>query len=375
MVLELVQIAISLAFPALALALERRVRAVRTVGAVLVCYAAGLVLAQVLPLGSAREVVDTAAGVFVALAIPLLLFSLDPRGFARIAPRAFLSFALCVASVLAAGFAAGLWLAAGRAGGPEAVGMLMGVYTGGTPNMAAIGVALRVPPETFVTLNAADIVVSAFYLPFLLAVAPRLYARILPPFAARGARQEGVEDQRKPTSWGDRLGGLALSALVVVVGGGFGAYLAPEGFGEAGMVLGITTVAIAASFIPAVRAWPGTASSGRYLLLAFCVAVGWSADFGHLWSGGGRLLAMTAFVMLGASLLHLLLAALLRVDRDTTIITNTASIFGPAFIAPVAEALRNRESMLPGLATGLLGYAIGNYLGIGMAWWLKTWLG
>jgi uncharacterized membrane protein len=52
------------------------------------------------------------------------------------------------------------------------------------------------------------------------------------------------------------------------------------------------------------------------------------------------------------------------------LITSTAGIFGPAFIGPVAERLRNREVIVPGLTCGLVGYAIGNYLGFAVAWLL-----
>jgi uncharacterized membrane protein len=59
------------------------------------------------------------------------------------------------------------------------------------------------------------------------------------------------------------------------------------------------------------------------------------------------------------------------VDRDTLIITSTAAIFGPAFIAPVAQAIGNREIIPIGIALGLIGFAIGNYLGMGLAFILK----
>ena len=45
------------------------------------------------------------------------------------------------------------------------------------------------------------------------------------------------------------------------------------------------------------------------------------------------------FVVFGSILLHYLMAILFKVDRDTLIITSTAAIFGPPFIAPVAQAI------------------------------------
>ena len=79
------------------------------------------------------------------------------------------------------------------------------------------------------------------------------------------------------------------------------------------------------------------------------------------------LILMLVFAQFVAILLHTLLAKLFRIDADTTLITSTASIYGPAFIPSVANALKNKDVVLPGLICGILGYAIGNYLGIGMA--------
>ena len=65
------------------------------------------------------------------------------------------------------------------------------------------------------------------------------------------------------------------------------------------------------------------------------------------------------------------LCALFSIDTDTSIITSVAGIYGPAFVGPVAKALNNKEIIISGITTGLIGYAIGNYLGILIGWWLQ----
>ncbi|MBW2699671.1 MAG: hypothetical protein JRF33_02540, partial [Deltaproteobacteria bacterium] len=45
-------------------------------------------------------------------------------------------------------------------------------------------------------------------------------------------------------------------------------------------------------------------------------------------------------------------------------------IFGPHMVGPVAVALKNKEILFSGLASGLVGYAVGNYLGLALAWLL-----
>ena len=93
--------------------------------------------------------------------------------------------------------------------------------------------------------------------------------------------------------------------------------------------------------------------------------------FDGLLSGGGAYVQYTAIVITGAILIHYLLAVLFRLDRDTTMITSTASIFGPAFVGQVASAIGNRSLVFSGMATGVVGYAVGNYLGLAVAYLLK----
>jgi uncharacterized membrane protein len=166
---------------------------------------------------------------------------------------------------------------------------------------------------------------------------------------------------------------LLLSVLIVGASAGMALLIAGE-LAVPIVILGITTLGIVASFVPAVRALAGSESLGNYFILLFCVAIGTLTDFGALIRSGSTLFLMTAFVVYGAIALHYGLCALFRVDVDTAIITSTAAVFGPPFVPPIADALDNKEVLLSGLTTGLVGYAVANYLGIGLAW-LGRWLG
>jgi len=65
------------------------------------------------------------------------------------------------------------------------------------------------------------------------------------------------------------------------------------------------------------------------------------------------------------------LAYFAKIDADTALITHVAAIYGPAFIGPVADSMRNRAIVVSGLTTGLIGYAVGNYVGLAVAYLLK----
>lgn len=240
--------------------------------------------------------------------------------------------------------------------------------------MSAIGMGLNVEEETFVLLNSADIVFSGIYFIFLLSVAKRILALFLP--VNTGNKQKQDTDREKATFQENGgnvfqvLAGLALA--IVLVGLAFGiSYLIFGRIAEPLVILLITTSGIAASFSRRVRTLPGTFSSANYMLLVFALAMGSMANFSELISASSALFWFCGFVVFGSILMHFLLATLFRVDRDTLIISSTAAIFGPAFIGPVAQAIRNRELITIGISLGLIGYALGNYLGLSLAFVLK----
>lgn len=59
-------------------------------------------------------------------------------------------------------------------------GMLTGVYTGGTINLAALKSMLGVSEETYILLNSYDMIISFLFLIFLLSCGVKLFRKILP---------------------------------------------------------------------------------------------------------------------------------------------------------------------------------------------------
>jgi uncharacterized membrane protein len=249
-------------------------------------------------------------------------------------------------------------------------GMTVGVYTGGTPNMSAIGVAVDVSDETFVLMNGADVVLSAVYLLFLMTVGRKVLGRFLPAFETPLDDGEVVEIGGGDFGWRQIASALGLAVLVGGVVAGLVSLIAGE-LPVAPVILGITTLGLAASFNPRIRSMPGTYETGEYLLLIFAVAIGTLADVRELADSFSEVFVFVAAVFVAAILLHYLLARLFRIDTDTVLITSTAAVFGPAFVGPVAAAIGNRRVIVSGLAAGVLGYAIGNYAGLAVAYLLQ----
>ena len=84
-----------------------------------------------------------------------------------------------------------------------------------------------------------------------------------------------------------------------------------------------------------------------------------------------NLFLFVAIAVFGSIVVHVGLSKIFKADTDTTIITITALTFSPPFVPAVAASIRNKEIILTGIANGLIGYAIGNYLGVFIAYILK----
>ncbi len=390
---NVIQAAVFVLAPALMLAGENRFRFIRRISAVVLCYVLGILLGNLPIIPLAPELTTTTTQLAVVLAVPLLLFSMDIPRWMRLARRTILSFGLGVVAVLAVSTIAGL-IFAGRVDAPWQVsGMLVGVYTGGTPNMSAIAIGLGVPADTFVLLNAIDLSMGSLYLLFLVTIGRRVLLRFLPPFRAGNSAAEksapvpAVEEPPQTATVpeggaisfsglraGDVVRGLGSTLAVAGVAIGF-SFLLTGGLSAPLVIVAITTFGIAGSFTGPARRLKGTYEMGQYLLLVFCVAIGTEAHVMTLIRSLGTLFAFTALVMWGSIVLHLALAALFRIDADTVIITSTAAVMSPAFVGPVANALGNREIVVSGLTTGVVGYAVGNYLGLGLAGVLRAVMG
>jgi len=366
--------AFALVFPGIALILKERVPLFREWSPVIVCYIAGLLLGNlgILP-PRVEGVLDGISTATVALSIPLLLFSVDLKKWKSLAGKAGLSFVLAGFSVALVSAAAAFLVRPAGSESWKLSGLLVGLYTGGTPNLAALKTALAVDQNLYLAVHASDIVLSAVYLFFVMTAAKPLLRRVLPQYSGNDA--ETGETQAPPTRLGDLVrGGIrgplaaAFGLAVLVVGIGLGlSFLVPKDWETAAVILAITTLSLSASLIPRIRNIPKTFELGEYVLYVFCVAVGAMGNFSRLFGAAPSVFLYTAVVLFGAFVLHILLSALFRVDVDTTLAVSVSAICSPPFVGVVAVAIGNRRVIAAGITTGVIGYALGNYGGIALA--------
>ena len=281
-----------LALPAFMLGLVHRQRWAARVGTIVLCYVAGLLAGNLgLIPESALPVQKAVSEAAIALALPMILFTVDLRAWRRIAGRALLSMALAVAAVLLVALALfAVFRALGVEAPHELAGLAVGVYTGGTPNLAAIKTALDVDETRYLVFNAFDTAVGAAYLLFMVGVAPRFARRWLPatpaaqadaePTVDAGAASMHDEDYRDLLTRRGLAGAaasVAVAAVVVGVSVGIGRLVA--GGAPALVIALLATLGLAASLVPRVRALALSYKVGMYLIYVFSFAVASMARF------------------------------------------------------------------------------------------------
>ena len=388
---KIIWILIFLLTPALILYACDKIKALGKIGPIILSYALGLVIGNIgiIP-ESVYPIQNAVVMVAVPLALPLLLFSLDARYFFAIAGRTFLSLILALIALIIALYTGYLLFGDKIPNGWKIFGLLVGLYTGGTPNLASIKTALDVDPNIYLATHTSDTVIGALFLLYFLTFAKRHLLRILPRFsfgkaakkeASLGSKAEetaekfddsprAYRDLLKKENLRDILIAFGLTILIVLLSLAIGLAFPPAYF-DAVVILSISTLAILASFIKKVRSLHKSFQAGMYLILVFSFTVATLGKFHRIVTVSPDVFFYVTWTVIMSFVFHVFLSMIFRVDTDTTIIVTTALTMSPPFVPVVAQALRNKYVIISGLIIGIIGYAIGNYLGVILAYSIK----
>lgn len=366
--------------PAGVLWLCRRFSLLGKIGPVLILYFIGIIIGNIgLMPGQLPAVQELMSNAMVPLAIPLMLFSSTFKlSGARSQLLALITGMISVATAVVIGF---LIFGDNIPEGNKVGGMLVGVYTGGTINLAALKTMLGVSDETYIMINSYDILVSFLYLTFLLTIGIKLFRKFLPNERKSYSEEDeaaiqaeiGKENQNPYKGMFTRPGmaqaGKLLGLTVLIVGVSAGiALLLPSGMFMTVFILLLTTLGIACSFIKPVREMKYSYDMGMYFIYIFCIAVASMADLSKLdFAGGIGLLGYLLAVVFGSLILQVILAKIFRIDSDMMVISSVTYINSPPFVPMMAAAMKNKDVLIPGLTIGVIGYAAGNYLGFLMS--------
>jgi uncharacterized membrane protein len=353
----------------------------RKIGIIVLCYVSGLLVgnAGLIPQGVA-SVQQQVTDLSIALAMPLLLFTLDIRQWRRVAGKAMLSMLFATTAVVT--IATSLFFAFKGQGVESAshfAAMSVGVYTGGTPNLAAIKAGLDIPHSEYIVFHSLDTFLGAGYLLLMLTLGIPLSRRVLPHFPNLAV--DTVEDKHhfdsddyspllEKRNFAEVFKAMTLAALVVLAALGLsqlhGLMFSADN-SSAVVIVALTTLGILLSLVPQVRAMHLSYKLGMYLIYVFCFVVASMASVEQLAAVDFSIAVFLFGTIAGSLLLHALLCRVAGIDSDTFMVTSVAAVCSPPFVPMMARALGNPATILSGMTTGIIGYALGNYLGISLA--------
>ena len=327
---------------------------------------------------SIAQVQDSVINYTILIALPLFLFSLNLKKWIKNARNTALSLILALVSLLIAIFIGYFLFAHNINEADKVTGMLIGVYTGGTPNLAIIGTALEVSQETFILTHTYDLIIGSFALLFLMTVAQRLFSTFLPPYKAgtkpgnisqveiarEDIEMDNYSDLFKRRNFGGIFKSMLVALVIFAIGGGL-SFLVPKSSQVLVVILTITTLGLVFSLIPQINRLKISFPLGMYFIIVFCLSLSSMANLREMFNLQFiPLFLYVLWVVFGSILIHVFLAKFLKVDTDTTIIAITALTYSPPFVPAVAAAIKNKDVIIGGLTIGILGFAFGSFLGI-----------
>lgn len=358
------------AVTALAFIADYSVPLLGKVGASLLAIVFGAILSNTGIVPAASPVYDAIGGPVTSLAIAWLLLAVNLGDLKLAGPRMLGAFALAVVGT-ALGAAVGAFVYADYFGADswKLAGTLTGTYSGGSVNFVAVGRGLGLPDGLFAGATAADALTTGLWMgaTLLLPVALARFYKTPVPVPAEA-------DEEAPTPQGPHHDhpfflrrGISTLDLALLFGTGLLLLVAAEGVGRlvpaVPSVLWLTTFALIVGHTRPFRAPRGAMQLGTLALHFFFVVIGIHSRVAEILAVGVEVFYYTLVVVAVHGIVVYGGGWLARIDVGTLSVASQAAVGGPSSALAVAISREWKALILPGIIVGLLGYAVGNYVG------------
>ena len=391
-----------LLFPIIIVSAFHKWKILQKIGTVILAYAVGIIMSLTGFVTFEPGTADAATfeniqklimNISVPLAIPLMLFNCDFKLWTRALPKTILALVggiVAIAVAVITGFF--IFRNTGVNDIENVSAMMTGIYTGGTMNFNALGAALGVDPTTITLVLTFQMLITFPLIMFITGGGYRLFRKILPfPDESTTITINSNIEDHGIENYGMMLNkkvfpktmlGLLLSIGFLAIGAGLSLLLYNLGvvgdqetgtgkLNELVIILTITTLSIIASFSKKIRELPKTFELGMIFILIFSIAVAsqfnpYSIDMSAISLG-----LFVLYIMLISVIIHIIFCRFSKINGDLYTVAQVGLFCSPPFIPPVVGAMGNKKVLISGIVIGLIGYAIGTYMGVGIAYMLK----
>jgi len=320
-------------------------------------------------------VYDTFKSFAVPVFIVLMLLDINIREAMKVAWRGAIVLVIGSVGVVVGAVVAYVLFRSGLPGNSwSGFGALAGSWIGGTGNLAAVAESLNTPSEQLGLVVIVDNFVYLAYFPLIL-----VCKRWAKPFNRwTGVSQAQLDHFTKATQQVERkthevhfrdiLTLLGWAFVVILVANwisGMVPPLPPVLTQKTWALLLVTTFGILLSGTK-LKDVPGTEPLAMAFVYIYMTMIGASADLRAL--SGGQYFLIAGFLAIVVHLAFVAFGAkLLKLDVSMAAVSSVAAVGGAAS-APVAAGYHREELVPISIMLALIGYALGNYLGVATAY-------
>lgn len=361
--------------------LEANTRAFRKIGAAATAILLALALSNIGLIPGKSPVYDFLLGQAVIAGIILILLNVSLDSIRQAGAPMLMAFA--IGSVGSAVGAVVMVHALHIPIGADAwklSGQFTATYIGGGMNFAAVGQQLGTRADLFTAGIAADVIITAIWLVACLVV-PELLARrethvalpVTTPATeapAAGGLAAQLESSGVPLRLTDFAGLTSITLGIMWLAELLTSY-APA----VPRIIWLTTIVLILAQLPFIRRLSGSVVIGNFLLLLFLASNGAKSVVANIVVVGPSIFWFAAGTVAIHGMIIFGIGWALRLNGELLAIASQANIGGAASAMALASARKRPELILPGVAVGMLGNAVGNYAGIAVAYAVRGMLG
>ncbi|RNB72422.1 DUF819 domain-containing protein [Brevibacillus panacihumi] len=352
--------------------LQGKVEFVRKISAAMYCIFGAMVLANIgiLPTWSgAHEVIMTYV---VPFSISMILMNARLSDLKVAAPAAIKAF-IILSVVVVLGFAVGSLIFKPFIGSEiwKAAGVFIAGSVGGTVNNIVVGNTLGIDETMLSAVLTAAMVGFTLFL-FFIFTAPSW----MPKLGFKTAYQTLNKEEAKAfyqEYWKEKtitLDGMSTIISVAILLTAI-SFLLKQYLFDLPIEIYVTTLTLIVANITKVSAINGSEEIGSYGFHLFFASLGGLVSIEKLITTGPILLGMYLVAIVITVILLFIICKLFGINYEAICIASNAGIGGPTTAPVMAVAFGWKELVLTGVILGILGYAIGSYVGILGAYFIK----
>lgn len=356
-------------FASFAMWADNNTRWGKALGATNISLIVGMVLVNLNVVPSWSDVHGAVFAYAVPIGISLLLFQANVRASLKLGPKLLVSFGVgALATTIGAIIAAFVFNI-----GPETwkvYGMYAATYIGGSANLAAVGTAFDIDSSIFVAVNAADIIVFFFWMMFLFQAGKWMFLKSKYPKRPLFDVDLETEKETRDSIFG---ADAAISLGVAIICSAIGVWLSPI-IKIPGILITVTLILLLANLTP-IHKIKIANELGLWFFMLFFVTIGAMAVFKDVIVHGLTAFYGAATIIVVHGIVLLFLGKMFRIPLEFLLVSSSANVGGPSTAGPLAAAYGWEDLVAPGVILGVLGAAVGTYIGFGVAYLLRAVIG